>query len=122
MDDDKLVKTVGVTAMAVVLGLYLLQYVQQVMAAGRQYEYQPYGAIWLSPAGHIMNVSYNEGGEPEYFGEAMPGTANDEAGWRIYRYQYETVAGDLEVVGIRFANGDTNFDKVWDNREEYNYS
>lgn len=27
-----------------------------------------------------------------------------------------------EVIAIRFANGETNFDKVWDDREENEYA
>ncbi len=83
---------------------------------------EPYGALWFYPAGHIMNMSYGVGDEPEYFGEAMPGTLDSEAGWRIYKYIYVTIEGDLEAAGIRFAEGDTNFDKVWDDREDYEYS
>ena len=72
-----------------------------------------------------MNVSYGTGDiadEPTYFGEAMPGTLDSDAAWRIYRYEYEMIAGDPEVIGLRFAEGNTDFDKVWDDREDYEYS
>lgn len=119
--NDKLVGRMSMVAMIGVIGLYMLQYIQQVLAP-REVEYpEPYGILYLTPAGHIMNVSYGVEDEPVYFGEALPGTLNSEAGWRIYRYEYETIAGDLEAVGIRFAEGNTNFDKIWDKREDYEY-
>lgn len=123
MVEDKTAKAVGAATMAVVIGVLLLQYVQRMVVVRAEVEYpEPYGALWLFPAGHIMNVSYGEGDEPEYFGEAMPGTLDSETGWRIYRYEYETIEGDLEIARLRFAGGNTNFDKVWDDREDYEYS
>ena len=83
---------------------------------------EPYGTMWLFPAGHIINVSYGEDEEPEYVGEAMPGTLDTEAAWRTYRYTYVLVDDDLEAAGLRYAEGNTNFDKVWDDREDYEYS
>lgn len=84
---------------------------------------RPYGSIWFGPYDCIMNVDFNEdSGQPEYIGEALPGTGDDEPGWRIYNYTFAEIDGDLEPVKVRFADGNTNFDKVWDNREEYIYS
>lgn len=123
MGENKAVTTIAVTSIIALFGIYALQYVMQFMVPREIPEYpEPYGILYLAPAGHIMNVDYGPGDEPVYFGEAMPGTLNSEAGWRIYRYEYETIEGDLEVVGIRFASGDTSFDKVWDDREDYEYS
>ncbi len=68
-----------------------------------------------------MNVSYH-GDVPLYIGEAKPGIANNAIGWRIYRYELVTIDGDLEAAGFRFAEGTTKFDKVWDDRADYDYS
>lgn len=123
MEENKAVTTIAVTAIIGIFGLYALQYITQVIIPREEVEYpEPYGAMWFLPAGHIMNVGYGPGAEPTYFGEASPGTLNSEAGWRIYRYEYEMIEGDLEVIGVRFASGNTNFDKVWDDREDYEYS
>jgi len=124
MSDDKQIQSLAIASVAIIMTLYLVQYVQGMMAARVAVAATPeaYGAYFLSPAGHIMNVGYEEEGEPSYIGEALPGTANDEPGWRIYRYEYDLVDGDLEPTRIRFAEGNTNFDKIWDNREEYEYS
>ncbi|GAI86640.1 unnamed protein product [marine sediment metagenome] len=53
-----------------------------------------------------------------WFGEFVDITLDSEAKWRIYRYGYEMIEGDLQVARVRFASGNTNFDKVWDDREE----
>lgn len=122
MEENKAVTTIAVTSIIVLFGIYVLHYVTQIMVP-KEVEYpEPYGAMWFLPAGNIMNVSYGAEGEPEHFGEASPGTLNSEAKWRIYRYEYSLIDEDLEVVGVRFASGNTSFDKVWDDREDYEYS
>lgn len=121
--ESSLVKMAVTSMILVALSAYLAQYSRQVAAAGVEARDQElYGALWLYPAGHIMNVSYSADNEPEYFGEAMPGALDSEASWRIYRYEYETIGGDPEIIGVRFAEGNTNFDKVWSDRKEYEYS
>ena len=120
-DDNKLITTIATATMMGVFGLCALGFFFRAIAP-KEVEYpEPYGMLYLAPAGHIINVDYADE-EPTYFGEALPGTPNSAPNWRIYRYEYETIGRDLEVVGIRFANGDTNFDKVWDDRADYDYS
>lgn len=120
MDDDKLVPRMAMAVMMVAVGFYMLQTFQRPAVAAE--EELPYGSPWLLPVGLIINVEYGEEIEPFYVGEALPGTANDDAAWRIYRYEYETIEGDLEMVGLRYAEGNTRFDKVWDDRATYEYS
>ncbi|GAH79363.1 unnamed protein product, partial [marine sediment metagenome] len=113
VEENKAVTTIAITSIIALFGIYALQYVMQFIVPREVPEYpEPYGAMWFYPAGHIMNVDYGAGDEPVYFGEAFPGTLNSEAGWRMYRYEYATIEGDLEVIGVRFASGNTNFDKV----------
>ena len=50
-----------------------------------------------------------------YLGEAQPGTATNVAQWRIQRLDF--TAG----VVITWANGDTQFDNIWDNRAGLTY-
>jgi len=121
MEEDKQLQTIAVMSITVLMFVYLMQYMQQAMIA-RVVQTENYGSYWFSPAGHIMNVDYTSEGEPSYVGEAYPGTGNDVAGWRIYQYIYELVDGDWTPVSIRYAGGNTNFDKIWDDREEYDYS
>ena len=51
-----------------------------------------------------------------YKGEAEPGSSENDAVWRISKI---TFVGDDVIVS--WANGTANFDKIWSNRETYNY-
>lgn len=57
-------------------------------------------------------------GTVTYIGEAEPNSAANSAVWRIYRVD-ETNDPDIE---IKWADGDANFDKIWDERDVYSYS
>lgn len=50
-----------------------------------------------------------------YLGVALPGTATSSANWRIIRETNAT--GDTA-----FADGDSNFDNIWNNRNSLSYS
>lgn len=52
----------------------------------------------------------------QYIGKATPGTATSAAGWQIKRLDETT--GTV----ITFADGDIQFDNVWDDRESLSYS
>ncbi len=124
VNENKVIGRIVVVSLVGIFSLYALQFILQRFFPVEEepIPVEPYGAIYLSPMGHIMNVSYSIDDAPEYFGEAFPGTGNDEAGWRIYRYEYSLIDDDLEVASIRYASGNTSFDKVWDDREDYEYS
>lgn len=51
-----------------------------------------------------------------YIGEATPGTADSSALWRIKKI---TTTG--EDIDIMFADGNANFDNVWDDRASLTY-
>ena len=53
-----------------------------------------------------------------YKGEAAVGTTDADSVWRISKYAF---AGDGDV-GITWASGNDNFDKVWNNRASLSYS
>ena len=59
------------------------------------------------------------GGTPyvTYVGEADPGTATSAASWRVKKLE-ET---GPDVV-ITWADGNANFDNIWDNRASLSYS
>lgn len=57
------------------------------------------------------------GGGVTYVGEALPGTTTDTDSWRIKRIT--EVGTD---VSIEWADGDSNFDNVWDDRLSLSYS
>lgn len=52
-----------------------------------------------------------------YFGYAAVGSANSSAVWKIKRM---TVS--LKITTVVYADGDTNFDNIWDNRASLSYS
>jgi hypothetical protein len=55
-----------------------------------------------------------------YRGEAAPGTATSAALWRIRRLDIDNASkGD---VATTWADGNANFDNVWDNRASLTYS
>lgn len=51
-----------------------------------------------------------------YYGEALPGTADSAANWRIYK---QTITG--AVTDTKWADGDSNFDNIWDDRASLSY-
>jgi hypothetical protein len=57
-------------------------------------------------------------GNFKYIGEAMAGSLEDSATWRIKRIEF-LVGDDIE---IKWANGDNGFSYVWNNRTGYTYS
>lgn len=66
----------------------------------------------------VYAMRYDEVDETTaYKGEAAPGTVTSDATWRIARY---TFTGP--DVTVEFADGDKNFDNIWDNRASLSYS
>jgi len=55
-----------------------------------------------------------------YFGEAVPGTVDADALWRIQRITFITPGED--DVDIEWANGDSAFDNIWNDRLALPYS
>jgi len=122
LEESKVIDRMAVVSMVLIAGIYLMQTTQQMLAPVAEEVEYPFGSPWLLPVGLIINADYGIDEEPRYIGEALPGTKDDEVGWRIYVYMYEMIGGDLEFVGLRYAEGNTKFDKVWDNRADYDYS
>ncbi len=56
--------------------------------------------------------------EVTYRGDAVPGTATSASLWRVQRMTMQS-DGDTEIV---FADGDDNFDNIYDNRLSLSYS
>jgi hypothetical protein len=67
---------------------------------------------------HTTAFDYNAGGSPVYIGKAAFGSAKSAAVWQIQRLVY---TGD-NLTDILWADGDTEFDNVWDNRAGLSYS
>lgn len=56
-------------------------------------------------------------GSTTLVGEALPGTTESASTWRIKAL---VVVGDVTLV--TWAGGNANFDKVWDDRNTYDYT
>lgn len=52
-----------------------------------------------------------------YIGESVPGSTVCEPKWRIKKITQ--VGIDINII---WANGDSNFDKIWDSRESYTFN
>lgn len=59
----------------------------------------------------------DESGNTIYVGRAAPGTADDASGWKIKKLTYT----DGYLTDIKWADGSTATDKVWDSRADYTY-
>ncbi len=69
-------------------------------------------ALPVSSASFTIRV--DEGATYMYVGEATPGTATSTASWRIKRIQ-------LDPGHVLFADGDSQFNNVWDDRASLTY-
>lgn len=56
--------------------------------------------------------------EVTYRGDALPGVVTGAASWRVQRFTLES-DGDTELL---FADGNDDFDNIWDNRLSLSYS
>ena len=75
------------------------------------------GHLKITSGAYITQLDDTGSGGITYIGKATPGTATSSANWQITRLT-ETGA-DLEVL---YADGDINFDNIWDNRASLSYS
>jgi hypothetical protein len=57
-----------------------------------------------------------------YRGEAVPGTADSAAAWRIKRIEFITGGDGKQDIYEKWANGTSTFDKVWIDRATLSYT
>lgn len=62
---------------------------------------------------------YDANGKILYIGEAEPGIAESEPGWRIKEFLYDD---SLRVIGSNFAGGAATFVNKWTDRASLTYS
>jgi hypothetical protein len=65
-----------------------------------------------------VRIDYDVDSNPIYVGEARPGSASNAARWRIKKLTYS----GTNMTVLQFADGNPNFDNVWDNRASLSYS
>ena len=71
-----------------------------------------------STVGKTLRLEYDANGNVIYKGEADPGSSTSDPVWKIEKYEYDA---NGNLIAVLFAEGTGDFDKVWDNRESYNY-
>ena len=67
---------------------------------------------------YIALVDYSSGSNSVFFGEAVPGSSTGEQVWRIRLFFNNQATG---IASVLWADGNNNFDKIWDNRRMYVY-
>lgn len=72
----------------------------------------------VTSEGYIQRMSYTGAGLPEYIGLASPGTATSASSWQIRKLTYT----GTNVTQVDFADGNLDFDNVWDDRTGLSYS
>ena len=63
-------------------------------------------------------IAYDASDNPEYIGDATPGSATSAAVWRIKKITWDSG----NPTNIQWASGTQNYDKIWDDRGDYVYS
>ena len=67
---------------------------------------------------YAMRIAYDASDNPQYVGEAPPGSATSSAVWRIKKVTWS----DSKATAVEWADGNTKFDNVWDDRASLTYS
>lgn len=62
-------------------------------------------------------IAYNDNNQTLYVGLAAPGARESQAVWQIKKWTWE----GTNLVSIKFADGNTAFDNIWDNRATLSY-
>ena len=68
---------------------------------------------------YSMRMDYDTSGNITYIGFAKPGSTEDKPVWAIKKLEYDD---NGNLVAIKWAEGNNNFDKIWNNRTTYSYS
>ena len=66
----------------------------------------------------ITSIAYTIDGLIEYIGLAVTGSKGTDPNWQIRKVTYV----GKKHVAVQFADGDTKFDNIWDNRAALPYS
>ena len=83
------------------------------------------GTEWTEIGGldmiqYTKEIDFVDASDLIYIGEALPGTATSAGNWRIKRVN--TNAGADNDIEIKYADGNSNFDNIWDNHLSLTYT
>ncbi len=76
------------------------------------------GAKRVSDVPFALRQDFAGGNAPIYIGESAPGTTTASALWRIQKRTYS----NYKLTTIEWADGNSNFDNVYNNRTTLSYS
>ena len=68
---------------------------------------------------NVRRFAYDASGNLEYEGWAVPGSATSDGVWCIRKHTYDA---SNRVTLSQYADGNTAFDNVWDDRATLTYS
>lgn len=74
--------------------------------------------IASGPGAKSVRLAYDSDGNLIYKGESSPGAGEMDAKWQIQKFEYDA---NGNLIAILFAEGSAEYNKVWGNRETYNY-
>lgn len=81
------------------------------------------GASWIDTEAlekqTKLLVEYDLNGNAIFIGEAAPGSLSSAAVWRIKSITWDV---NNNATSVTWADGNTNFDNIWDNRAILSYS
>ena len=77
----------------------------------------------ISPGTFLVEDSYTSafaynGTNLEYLGKALPGSLKTAAAWQIKKLIYS----GSDLTDIQYADGNKNFDNIWNDRATYTYT
>lgn len=78
--------------------------------------------VWpfvLGGTNNTMKFDYDGSGNMIYTGWAQTGTASSDPNWRIMQ---QTFNGTNQMTDIKWPNGSTSYNFIWDSRSSYSYS
>lgn len=65
-----------------------------------------------------LAFDYTADGHLQYMGRAVVGSLTSDAVWQIEKYVYDATP---HLIAKQWADGDSNYDNVWDNRASLTY-
>lgn len=68
---------------------------------------------------YTLAFAYNEVGDLLYFGRALVGASKAAAVWQIKKFLYDI---NENLVDVLWADGNENFDNIWNNVTDLSYS
>lgn len=79
---------------------------------------------WLQEVAGIaaVRIAYDASNRPAYVGNAIPGTASTDAGWRIKKLTYDTSGNCTSVTWASVTGGVPAENLVWSNYTGFTYT